>query len=315
MDTFYILIPTYNPTAIFLRCLISCLEQSYEDLEVIVSDDSDCDLAIEIINDINSNRITYRRNNIRKGAVQNWNSLLSAKYTGYVKLLHQDEYFCDQHAILSIVEQFNSAYAPQVVINSHHIVDRNCQKLRSNVMNSSYLSYIYARPYSLLLDNRIGSPSNISFRSDSVLLYDTSLRWYVDVDSLIGIFRSKTIGFVSAPVVSSVSGCESQISRAIERDYALHRNELIYILDKYKLTHELSLSFGLKLAIVSIMRPVFILAFLKLFQAVDPAKKITLILLLPLYIPIYLAFWALTKSVLLHTKFFRAILKKRFASG
>ena len=56
---FSIIIPTYNRAAILRDTLLSVLEQSFDDYEILVVDDGSTDGTKEVVTELNNNKIFY----------------------------------------------------------------------------------------------------------------------------------------------------------------------------------------------------------------------------------------------------------------
>jgi glycosyltransferase involved in cell wall biosynthesis len=69
---FSIIIPTYNRKEFLLQAIHSCLNQSYENFEVIIIDDGSTDGTAGVMEDINDRRVKYiYTTNVERGAARN----------------------------------------------------------------------------------------------------------------------------------------------------------------------------------------------------------------------------------------------------
>ena len=95
-----IMIPTYNRAAMLNRCLKSCLEQTYPNLEIIVSDNASTDNTENIIREyLKDARFKYYRqeNNIY---IEQWKKLLYEYSTGdYGILIPDDDYLLNKNHV------------------------------------------------------------------------------------------------------------------------------------------------------------------------------------------------------------------------
>ncbi len=102
-----IMIPTYNQSQYIEQCIDSALAQTYENLEIIVSDDSTNNETEKIINEKyrNNEKITYYRNNPPLGRVGNYRKTLYERASGdYVLNLDGDDWLIDRNYILDAVK-------------------------------------------------------------------------------------------------------------------------------------------------------------------------------------------------------------------
>ena len=87
-----IAIPTYNRADLYLKdALISALEQSYPNLEIIIADNCSTDSTEELVKRFKDGRINYVRHDKNIGANNNFNYCLNAAQGDYFLLLHSDD--------------------------------------------------------------------------------------------------------------------------------------------------------------------------------------------------------------------------------
>lgn len=105
-----IVIPTYCQTDFIIRAIESALSQDYENIEVIVSDDSpDNETELILKPYIESNKIIYFHNNPGLGRVVNYRTCLY-KYakSEWLVNLDGDDYFIDNSFISSAINAINA---------------------------------------------------------------------------------------------------------------------------------------------------------------------------------------------------------------
>jgi len=85
-------IPTYNRADGFLREAIqSAIDQTYPNIEIIVSDNCSTDNTMEVIKQIRDSRLHYHRHEVNIGANNNFNYCLKQASGDYFLLLHDDD--------------------------------------------------------------------------------------------------------------------------------------------------------------------------------------------------------------------------------
>jgi glycosyltransferase involved in cell wall biosynthesis len=113
-----ICIPSYNSEAFIRETILSVLNQSYQNIEIIICDDKSSDRTIEIINDFKDSRIKFIQNENNLGAGGNWNKTLSIASGKYIKLMGADDILfpdCIKEQV-NILE--NPAHADIVLVTS-----------------------------------------------------------------------------------------------------------------------------------------------------------------------------------------------------
>ena len=96
-----ILIPTYNQEAFLADCIESALQQTYENLEIVISDDASTDRTGEVARRfLADRRVRYHRNVENIGRVANYRSLLNVLASGdWVLMLDGDDYLINRRYV------------------------------------------------------------------------------------------------------------------------------------------------------------------------------------------------------------------------
>lgn len=89
--TVSVCIPAYRGAAFLTATIESVLDQTLDDLEVIVLDDASPDGTADIVGRFADTRLRYERNDTRLGVEGNWNRVLSQARGRYVKVLCHDD--------------------------------------------------------------------------------------------------------------------------------------------------------------------------------------------------------------------------------
>jgi GT2 family glycosyltransferase len=86
-----ICIPTYNGEQFIHQAIMSVLNQTLSNFELIVSDDSSSDNTREIVTGISDPRLRFVANENRLGLVGNWNRCIDLATAPYLCIFHQDD--------------------------------------------------------------------------------------------------------------------------------------------------------------------------------------------------------------------------------
>ncbi len=101
-----ICIPAYKRTQYLQRLLRSIAEQTFNNFEVIVSDDSNDDSVKKLIAQFeNQFSLKYWQNQTSLGTPANWNAAIQKAAGEWIKLMHDDDWF----ATPSALQQFADA--------------------------------------------------------------------------------------------------------------------------------------------------------------------------------------------------------------
>ena len=177
-----ICIPCYemnNLGATFLHFnLTKILFQTYDNIEVIISDHSKDDSILNICKDF-SNRgldITYIKNeNMVGNSSANLNEAIKSAKGDIIKVIFQDDFLYHDQSIEDIVKEYQKDDGVKWLVTSCcHTEDGS---LYYNYMDPEYTLNI------LEGNNRISSPSVLSFiNSEDKLLFDPDFIWLMDCD-------------------------------------------------------------------------------------------------------------------------------------
>jgi len=213
-----ICIPVYNGEKFLSDTLDSVLAQTYNNIEIILSDDNSNDNSLEIAKKYqtksNCNFVILLHKPY--GMVQNWNFCLEHAKGKYIKFLHQDDVLepdCIEKMV-ALAEQDNEiglVFSPRGIIASNEAQnDPICQ---ADIQHSKNLYTAWQNLQSiqdgqtLLLApniienpiNKIGEPTTVLIRKevfDNIGFFDTELCQLVDVEMWFRIMSQYKIGFV-----------------------------------------------------------------------------------------------------------------------
>lgn len=228
-----ICIPAYNQPEFLRRTLDSVVVQSFQDYEVVITDDSTDDAVLRVAKAyLVDPRFQYFRNAERQGTPGNWNEAIRRAKAPLVKLLHHDDWFSHEHSLGMFVQMLDEDASADFAFCASMIVDERQQFLYTSRPTKEQLRRLRSDPMSLFAGNFIGAPSATIFRKQSALVFDTNLKWLVDIDFYIAILKiNPNFGFNAAPEISTTLS-EFQVSAAYRRDGLLQLAELIYLRNK-----------------------------------------------------------------------------------
>lgn len=89
--TVSVIIPSYNHERYVKQCIQSVLDQTFQDFEMIVTDDGSSDRTVEIIEKFTDPRIKIFKNHTNKGASVAANNCIVNSYGKYVAMLSSDD--------------------------------------------------------------------------------------------------------------------------------------------------------------------------------------------------------------------------------
>ncbi|QGX98118.1 glycosyltransferase family 2 protein [Roseovarius faecimaris] len=201
------------------------LRQSYEQFEVIVSDQSD-DEGVATICKAYADRLDITRLDNRGGARQasaNTNNAMRAARGQVLKVLFQDDFLCDPTALAQHADAFSKEGAQWLLCGSG--VTHDGQSLENTMVPR-------LDPNLYLGKNTVSSPSVLALRAGTGLEFDEELIWLMDVDMYKRC--QKVLGaphILEAPMVANRLHL-GQVSAGVSP--TLRRRELRYMRAKHQ---------------------------------------------------------------------------------
>ena len=217
-----ICIPTYNGSAFIGEAMDSAITQTYENLEIIISDDSSKDNTLKIIESYKDKTDIpiYIYKHEPNGIGANWNNAIKCAKGDYIKFLFQDdvlELACiekmveviHRHPSLGLVatkREFIIEGAPTPEIEKWIGTYGNLQSQferqeKLTVLNSG----LFKRPDFLSFPrNKIGEPPTVLFRKsiiDEVGYFDENLDQILDYIFYYRILKKYSIAIINEPLV------------------------------------------------------------------------------------------------------------------
>ncbi|MCA0131981.1 glycosyltransferase family 2 protein [Winogradskyella alexanderae] len=220
-----ICIPTCNGATFIEEAMISAINQTYKNIEIIVSDDGSKDETLKIVNSFISNtRVPIKiYNHDANGIGANWNNTVKKASGEFIKFLFQDDVLaptCVEKLVGTATqeEEIGLVYCKREILydktNEGHLLWLNKYESLHNhwekldvTINKVVSGRHYMWDYHLLDEplNKIGEPtatliSKVCF--DKLGFFNESLKQALDIEYWYRIMRHFKIGFVDEELVS-----------------------------------------------------------------------------------------------------------------
>ncbi len=215
-----ICIPTHNCSNYIAETLESVLNQTYQKIEIIITDNASTDDTVQIIKKYKDDRIKLYENETDLGMVNNWNEGVQKASGEFIKLLCSDD-LLSSDAIekqVNALTQTNAvcSIGNTYVVNSKgNVVFKRLYFKKNSLMNGIK----YARK-SLLGRNIYAEPGNLLYRAEFIDkhgLYDNKLSYTPDWEFAIRLSSYGDIYCLSDVIFSFRIYDSSETSR-------LHKN-------------------------------------------------------------------------------------------
>ena len=227
-----ICIPAYKRIQYLKRLLSSIENQTYTNYEVIISDDSNDHSVEELLKEYKGKlEVKYFKNEKALGTPANWNHAISKATGQWIKLMHDDDWFANEHSL----EKFASAtkYGHQFIFSAYSNKIELTNYTEMLFFNEKLKNSILKNPLLLLAKNIIGPPSVTLFQNSVKEKYDERLKWRVDIEYYIRNI-SKGVGFayINEPLIN-VGVSESQVTNSCLNIPSVEIPEMYILLSKY----------------------------------------------------------------------------------
>lgn len=232
-----ICIPAYNNPNGLRRTLASVASQTFQDYEVIITDDSTTEEVSKVANEYRDKFIdfTYVRNKNRKGSPDNWNECISYAVGKFIKIIHHDDWLSSVGSLESFVVKARSMQPGNVLIfSSSEAVNPKGKQISLNKPEKTVVKLLSNDPCCLLEANIIGAPSSVLYTNLDGVTFDKKLIWLVDVDFYLQLLkRGFSLGYLTETLVSTTAESDLQVTSSVQNDASVELFEYMYLYDKW----------------------------------------------------------------------------------
>ncbi|GCL34679.1 putative glycosyl transferase [Planktothrix agardhii CCAP 1459/11A] len=219
-----ICIPTYNGEKYLTEALLSAVNQTYPNLEIIISDDSSTDKTLEIIDSFQKKSLVKLLvfQHEQYGLAKNWNYCISQAQGKYIKFLFQDDLLesncLEQFVNLAETDaEIGLVFSPRNIILSPEAISnkillkayygyQDLHQAWSNLKPIQMGKDLLADPQLLQNPlNKIGEPSTVLLKKATVEQlggFDSEFKQLLDLDLWLRIMSCYKIGFVNQKLSS-----------------------------------------------------------------------------------------------------------------
>jgi glycosyltransferase involved in cell wall biosynthesis len=188
-----IIVPTYNRCDFLKETIESILNQSFQDFEIIITDNDSSDDTEKVVRLFNDERIIYKKNEKNIGSVLNYNEALKLATGEYIHLFSDDDRMLDDcldkkvdilnrypnvgivHSDINIIDQ-NGA----VTSNEHYSFKIYKKMGRKHMVSKAFDGRAYHKY--LFVNNIVCMPAVMMRRTviDKIGYFDGELSYIVD---------------------------------------------------------------------------------------------------------------------------------------
>lgn len=189
-----VIIPTYKRSDYLIRAINSVLNQTYENIEIIVVDDNGIGNEFQIENEkklskyVDEKKIIYLKHDINKNGAAARNSGLKVASGDFITFLDDDDFFLKQRIELLVKElednqHFDAVYSSMVKIKNNHIYNYRVGNKNGNLMEDVLSQYSF-----------FGTGSNMFFTKkaiDKIGEFDETFFRFQDLEYMARFFENE----------------------------------------------------------------------------------------------------------------------------
>ena len=203
-----ICVPAYKRIDFLQRLLDSIFVQTFRNFEVVVTDDSPDDSVRNLCDQYqNKFLLRYYRNAHTLGTPANWNEAIRKSSGEWVKLMHDDDWFADENSLQYFIETIDKNNSLSFVFSAYQNVSLGNGQSKKIFPEPFRYKMLGRNPATLLSANCIGPPSVVLHKKNDLILYDTRLKWLVDIDFYMRYLSATRAVYIPAVLVNiGISG-------------------------------------------------------------------------------------------------------------
>jgi glycosyltransferase involved in cell wall biosynthesis len=227
-----ICIPAYRRIKYLIRLLDSIEYQSNKNFEVIISDDSDDDSVLNLVNIYKSKySIQYFSNRPSLGTPANWNAAISKAKGDWIKIMHDDDWFSTKDSLQKFIDA--TSQGPKFIYSAYSNFIETEDKYQPMLHNRTQLNRVLRQPLLLLSENIIGPPSVTLFHKTVLEQYDERMKWRVDLEYYIRVLLKEKVVYHVQDKLIHVGVSESQVTNYCIKVPKVEIPEGYILLEKY----------------------------------------------------------------------------------
>jgi glycosyltransferase involved in cell wall biosynthesis len=223
-----IIIPTYNRAYSLRLAIISVLNQTFHDFEIIVVDDGSRDNTHEVISEFSDGRIRYICHEVNKKEAGARNTGVVNSTGEYIAFIDDDDEWLPEKLEKQIDLLENSSRIVGCVYTGFFAIEQYSGRIlyevipqkRGNIFNDMFI------------DNWIGTPSTVLLKKecfDKVGFFDEKIAYGPDYDMWIRLAKEFHIEYIAQPLVKYYIH-----ERKLSTNYKIMISGKEVIIEKYK---------------------------------------------------------------------------------
>ena len=234
-----ICVPTYQNQEEVKRLIDSAREQTFQDFEFIITDDSKDNKIQEYIGrlqdekDLMATKIRYLHNAKPLGHIYNWNEALFHAKGEFVKIMFSDDWFTYPESLEKMVAALEDVPEAGLVFCGSRQVSKKCSYSRKP--ESGYVENLQKDYRYIFISNQIGAPSDTMYRRNLDVLFDEKSNWASDVFLYMEILKKNPKFVYLEEDLISIGIHDNQYTESFSENDSRIFKDYQYMFEKYNL--------------------------------------------------------------------------------
>ena len=239
-------IPAYNNEEVIGATIKAILEQTYQNLELIVVDDASKDKTVEVVKKFaqKDSRVSLYQNEKNLGMTGNWNRCVELAGSEYIKLICADDILLPQSLEIEMKE-LRSNKNIVMTINDSIMISESGRK--RGVFQRYYKKGVFpgkeiARK-SLIASNFFGMPCAVLFKKstfEKVGGFDPQFKYILDFDLWIRLAGEGDVNVLEPKLNYFMLRKDSNTGKVFSKDQDVYMEEHKKLINKYCEKYQLS---------------------------------------------------------------------------
>jgi glycosyltransferase involved in cell wall biosynthesis len=229
-----ICIPTYQRPHLLKKLLDSISSQTFRDFEIIINDNSPDDTVEQLVKSYKEQLpISYHHNNPTTTASENCNAVMQRANGEWIKLMHDDDWFATPVALQKFADAAKQS-GKDFIFSACTQVWLDSGKEQKDFLTEEKQQWLSESPFCLFYLNVIGHPSVTMHKKDNSVLYDTTIRWVLDIDFYMRYFQKHPGYHYIDESLVNIGKDPSQETNKYYKNRAVELPEFFRLLAKYE---------------------------------------------------------------------------------
>lgn len=235
-----ICIPAYKQVEYLQKTLESIKNQTFNDYEIILTDDSPDDSVKQLVGKFDFHgKLKYCKNQKTLGSPENWNEAIRLATGEYIKIMHHDDWFTSGDSLDEFVRLLDTHPEANFAFSATRVWNTKNNQIYINKPEEDEVRELHDDSSILFFKNIIGAPSATIYRRNIREKFDINLKWVVDFDFYIRVLRKSKFVYTEKTLICTPHDAGHQVTQDCAQNKLVNVFEFTYLFNKLFANHDL----------------------------------------------------------------------------